>query len=62
VQYINKKKVEKAQLLLFSTDKPVKEIAYVMGFSDHSYFIRLFRKLTGLTPQEYRTMLTSKSG
>jgi len=54
VQYINKKKVERAQLLLFTTDKPVKEIAYELGFSDHSYFIRLFRKLSGITPQEYR--------
>jgi len=25
-----------------------------MGFSDHSYFIRMFRKQTGSTPQEYR--------
>lgn len=54
VQYINKKKVERAQLLLFTTDKPVKEIAYELGFSDHSYFIRLFHKLSGITPQEYR--------
>ena len=57
VQYINKKKVERAQLLLFTTDKPVKEIAYELGFSDHSYFIRLFRKLSGLTPQEYRSRM-----
>ena len=54
VQYINKKKIERAQLLLFTTDSPVKEIAYKLGFSDHSYFIRLFRKLTGITPQDYR--------
>ena len=54
VQYINKKKVERAQLLLVTTDKPVKEIAYELGFSDHSYFIRLFHKLSGITPQEYR--------
>ncbi|MBP5375371.1 MAG: helix-turn-helix transcriptional regulator [Bacteroidaceae bacterium] len=57
VQYINRKKVERAQLLLFSTDMPVKEVAYKMGISDHSYFIRLFRKVTGTTPQEYRRQL-----
>lgn len=57
VQYINKKKVERAQLLLFTTDKPVKEIAYDLGFSDHSYFIRLFHKLSGITPQEYRSRM-----
>lgn len=62
VQFINKKKVEKAQLLLFTTDKPIKEVAYALGFSDHSYFIRLFHKLTSVTPLEYRMLLTSKSG
>ena len=57
VQYINGKKVERAQLLLFTTDKTVKEVAYTLGFSDHNYFIRLFRKVTGITPQEYRKRL-----
>lgn len=59
VQYINKKKMERAQLLLYTTEQPVKEVAYALGFSDHSYFIRLFRKLTGLTPQEYRRRVKS---
>ena len=54
VQYINNKKVERAQLLLFTSDKAVKEVAYTLGFSDQNYFIRLFRKVTGITPQEYR--------
>lgn len=57
VQYINRKKVERAQLLLFTTDKAVKEVAFILGFSDQNYFIRLFRKLTGITPQEYRRKL-----
>lgn len=57
VQYINRKKVERAQLLLFTTDKAVKEVAFILGFSDQNYFIRLFHKLTGITPQEYRRKL-----
>jgi AraC-like DNA-binding protein len=57
VQYINRKKVERAQLLLFTTDKSVKEIAYLLGISDHSYFIRLFRKVAGITPLDYRRQL-----
>ena len=59
VQYINGKKVERAQLLLFTTDKSVKEVAYTLGFSDQNYFIRLFRKVTDITPQEYRKRLRS---
>ena len=54
LQYINKKKVERAQLLLCTTDMPVKEVAYRIGFNDQSYFIRMYRKVTGTTPQEYR--------
>ena len=54
LQYINKKKVERAQLLLCTTDMTVKEIAYKLGFNDKSYFIRMYRKVTGTTPQEYR--------
>ncbi len=55
IQYINRKKIEKAQLLLFTTENPIKDIAFTLGFSDHSYFIRLFRKLSGTTPHGYRT-------
>ena len=33
---------------------PVKEVAYRIGFNDQSYFIRMYRKVTGTTPQEYR--------
>ena len=54
VQYMNNKKVERAQLLLYTTDKAVKEVAYTLGFNDQNYFIRMFRKVTGVTPQEYR--------
>ena len=56
LQYINHKKMERAQLLLLTEDLTVKEVAFALGFNDHSYFIRLFKKITGRTPQEYRTM------
>jgi len=54
LQYINKKKIEKAQLLLITERMQVGEIAYSLSFNDFSYFIRLFKKTTGLTPNEYR--------
>ena len=59
LQYINHKKVERAQLLLLTEDMAVKEVAYSLGFNDHSYFIRLFKKITGRTPMEYRQMYNS---
>lgn len=54
LQYINQKKIEKAQLILVTDNMPVKNIAFTLGFDDYSYFNRLFKKLTGATPQEYR--------
>ena len=54
VRYINRKKIERAQLMLLTEQLPVKEVAYRLGFSDHSYFIRLFRQTVGISPQEYR--------
>lgn len=58
LQYINQKKVERAQLLLLTSEMPVKEVAYSLGFTDSSYFIRLFKKTTQLTPQEYRERMS----
>lgn len=57
LQYINRKKIERAQLLLITEDLPIKELAYELGFNDHSYFIRLFKKITGSTPVEYRSAM-----
>ena len=54
LQYINQKKIEKPQLILITEDMPVKNIAYMLGYEDHSYFIRLFKKTVGITPLEYR--------
>jgi AraC-like DNA-binding protein len=56
LQYINQKKIEKAQLLLITEELAVKEIAFQLAFDDYSYFIRLFKKTTGVTPQEYRRL------
>lgn len=54
LSYINQKRVERAQLRLLTESTPVKEIAYQLGFEDQTYFNRLFKKITGLTPMSYR--------
>ena len=54
LQYINQKKIEKAQLILITDSMPVKNISYLLAYEDHSYFNRLFKKLPGVTPQQYR--------
>lgn len=56
LQYINQKKIEKAQLLLITEELAVKEIAFQLAFEDYSYFNRLFKKIASVTPQEYRRL------
>lgn len=52
--YKNHLRLEKAKILLDSTDETQARIAYTCGFSDESYFIRTFRKQFGMTPAAYR--------
>jgi AraC-like DNA-binding protein len=60
VQYILLKKMEKAQLLLLTTNQTVKDIAYSLSFDNIGYFDRTFKRLTGVTPGEYRVSLRDK--
>ena len=54
LQYINRKKIEKAQLMLITSDFAIKELAFTLGFNTPAYFCRLFKHIAGCTPQEYR--------
>jgi AraC-like DNA-binding protein len=54
VQYINRKKIEKAQLMMILEQKPIQEIAYSLSFDNISYFNRIFKASTGMVPQQYR--------
>lgn len=52
--YINKVRVEKAKQLLADWNLSISEISRLTGFSEHNYFSKVFKKLTGQTPAEYR--------
>ena len=53
-QHIRLLRIREAQKLLIHTDKSYTDIAYDLGFADHSYFIKQFRETTGTTPAKYR--------
>jgi AraC family transcriptional regulator len=52
--YMQRKKVEKAAELLQNTDIPIKDISSQMGFANQQYFDRVFRRVKGMSPREYR--------
>jgi AraC family transcriptional regulator of arabinose operon len=54
IQYITRKKMDKAKQLLTQSQDSVSAIAERIGFSDLFYFSKQFKKNTGLTPTEYR--------
>jgi AraC-like DNA-binding protein len=54
LQYINKRRIEKAQELLLGTDETLYEIAHQIGLTDEYYFSRLFKKHVGISPDHYR--------
>lgn len=47
-------RVMAAQKLLLSTDKPVSEIALLVGYEDYNYFTKVFKNITGTTPSSFR--------
>lgn len=54
INYLNQKKIERAQLLLVISKSSIKEIAYSLSFENVSYFTRLFKNVVGKTPSDYR--------
>lgn len=55
LKYITEKRINMASQLLISTNKTVSEIAENIGFSDINYFSRVFKKMRGISPSEFRT-------
>jgi AraC-like DNA-binding protein len=51
---IETRKLIEAKNLLISTDKPVSEIGFELGYEEKAYFTRVFKKNSGQTPTEFR--------
>lgn len=57
ISYLNSTRVSKAALMLADTTHSINEICYSCGFNNSSNFIRIFKKIKGMTPSEYRTSI-----
>ena len=54
VQFMLGIRIDRAKELLDFTDQSIADIAEASGFSDQNYFTRTFKKMTGMTPTQYR--------
>ena len=60
-QYINSLRLEKACQLLDSSNLSISEISYSVGFSDTSYFIKVFKKHYLVSPSKFKKHLVSSN-
>ncbi len=56
IDYLQNLRIERGKQLLETTELPVEEISAEAGYSDASFFRRLFKRLVGVTPLTYRRM------
>jgi AraC-like DNA-binding protein len=52
--WIRNELVLEAKRLLFHTDMSVKEIAFKLGYEDYAYFTRLFTRISGMSPVQFK--------
>ncbi len=53
-EYLNKVRIEEATKLLIQDTLSIAEISGRVGYSDHSYFCKVFKKVKGVSPSQYR--------
>jgi AraC-like DNA-binding protein/ligand-binding sensor protein len=57
--YVSRVRIEKAKNLLLNPNLRVSEIAFEVGFQSLTHFNRVFKKITGHSPSEYRAYLSN---
>lgn len=53
-EYIQECRIEEAKNLLLNTSSPISEICSWLNFTDQSYFTKVFKKYTGVTPKQFK--------
>jgi len=56
IEYLQNLRIEDAKHQLETSDKSVESICFEVGYEDVSFFRRLFKRLTGIIPSQYRRM------
>ena len=59
INYAINKRIQEAKNLLATTSYSIRDIASIVGFCNSSYFSQMFKKVTGVTPKNYRDEILS---
>ena len=61
-RFLTSVRIERSRVLLLSDELTIAEIAECSGFFDQSYFNKVFKRETGLTPKKYRELRGGATG
>ena len=54
VDYLNSVRIEKAKEILENSDRKMYQVAKAVGYDNTKYFFRIFKKIVGISPEQYR--------
>lgn len=54
INYVINKRIDESRNLLATTNYSIRDISLIVGFSNSSYFSQMFKKITGVSPKNYR--------
>jgi two-component system, response regulator YesN len=57
VDYLTDLRIEKSMNFLENNRLSIKEVCHKIGYNDPNYYCKIFKKVTGMTPTEYRTVI-----
>ena len=59
--YLNEYRIEKAKAMMADPRVNIKDVGLACGYSDSNYFARVFKRITGQTPSDYRLTAAEKA-
>lgn len=62
IDFLTECRIEKAKKLMADPERSLKEITFEVGYNDPNYFSKVFKKMSDVSPTEYRRTLLGKKG